>query len=100
MEKKMQIIETTILNRENTSIDWTWPNDDPNSPFVLHDGVSYTATSSISSDNLTKTIVKTWTNKQAYIDCHIFSNTVVDTAYHDLATRPGITFTKTISTTE
>jgi hypothetical protein len=94
----MQIVETIIINRANTTIDWPSTNvpEDPNSPWPTANCIS---TSEISSDTLTKTTVRVWSSKEEFVTVHAYvgPNT---TFYFDSITTIGITHSRIIETTK
>jgi hypothetical protein len=62
----MQIVETIIINRANTTIDWPSSNSptDPTRPWLT---ANVTITSNVSSDELSKTFVRNWHVKEEFI---------------------------------
>ena len=95
----MQITEVTTLTRANTDIAWSidLPGD-PNDPFFINANKTFTVTVDFSDDQLVKTSTRVWKNQQEFIDCHVYSNTDINFAYHAINSTPGITFSKTITT--
>ena len=99
MESIKQITEVTTLTRANTDISWSsdLPGD-PDSPFLTNLDKTYTVSVVISDDQLTRTNTRIWSDQQAFIDCHLYSNTELDSANFAINTTPGITFNRTITT--
>jgi hypothetical protein len=95
----MQITEVTTITRANTDIVWTSDLPaDPNDPFIANLDKTYTITVVVSDDLLTKTRTRIWSDQQAFIDCHVYSNVTIDSAYAAINVTPGITYSKTITT--
>lgn len=96
----MIITERTIINRANTSIVWPelsyTPVEDTNDPWP---NANVAKIESISDDNLTKTITRTWTSLEEFITAHVYSGPN-SRAYFGSIINPGITFTKVFSATE
>jgi hypothetical protein len=96
----MQIVETIIINRANTTIDWpssTLPlTTDPTNPWLT---ANITFTSNVSSDELSKTFVRNWHVKEEFIQCHIYNGPNSYANFDSIATI-GITHSRIIETTE
>ena len=94
----MQITEVTTITRANTDIVWTsdLPKD-PNDPFIANLDKTYTITVVVSDDQLTKTSTRIWSDQQAFIDCHAYSNVTIDSAFLTINATPGITYSRTIT---
>jgi hypothetical protein len=96
----MQITEVTTITRANTDISWSINIDqDINNPFLTNLDKTYTVSAVVSEDQLTKTTTRIWTDQQAFIDCHTYSNTTIDSASLAINSTPGIAFNRTITTT-
>ena len=95
----MQITEVTTLTRANTDISWSsdLPGD-PNNPFDTNINKTFTQTIVISDDQLTRTVTRVWSDQQAFIDCHSYSNVTIESAFLTINTTPGITYNRTITT--
>jgi len=95
----MQITEVTTITRANTDISWSYDlPKDPNDPFIANLDKTYTITVVVSDDQLIKTSTRIWSDQQAFIDCHVYSNTELDSAYTAINSTLGITYSKTITT--
>lgn len=98
----MNITETVTVTRANTSIQWpgTGLSIDQNDPFeaALANG-SVQATVNISEDELTKTRVRSWTDRDAYVATQLYVNANAQSEYIQTLVVSGITQTRTVEFT-
>lgn len=93
----MQIIETTIFTRPNTDINWPGANleVENNSPFKTGLDTDYTVTNTLSNNNLTKTNLKIWNSKEAFVASRVFSDSYIEPWFNHIIEN-NIGYNKTI----
>jgi len=100
MEKKMSIIETTVITRANTTV--SWPGEgyqvSANNLFPTRENIDYTKTTSISDNNLIKTSVVTWTSLEKCLEVKLSATNSDIENWISTTHCPGITSVRTIET--
>ena len=96
----MQITETSVLTRANTSI--SWPGDgytlSANNLLPSRQGIDYIKEVHISDDQLTITNITTWNNLQTYLEVKLSASVEDQTNWFTTSCVPGLTIVKTIET--
>lgn len=97
----MPVKITTIITRANTDILWPGENYTPSANNLLPSrlNIDYTIISdTLSDDNLIKTKIIVWTNKEKYLEVILSANSLDTENYVNTTMVEGITFVRTIET--
>lgn len=96
----MAIVETSILIRPDANTIFPGENTtvDESSPLPqMRAANAFTTSTTYSDDQLTKTVIRTWSNTIAFVESRLYSNNQNTTEFLNTLIEGGVTHEKTIS---